>query len=693
MARTVGDIAKQGLTEVPMAMADELAGLLRGAARTTLGAPGDINELARDYVVPVLPFRFKQILENLQGAPSLPTSEELNKKWSPAVPKDAPAARKMAAKAGESVGEWTPFNPVTLTKMAGRTAGRGLKAADTIFSTAPRSGSRAAQRGVVKAPGGNWLQHHRLDKELRDLKSSTTRGYSTAEDKLAKMIETWPESEILKLPESQQRLVRLSFDNLRQDVALNKWADSNLGNYVKKQMGTEGDPVRALAEQGITHKDFPNHGGSVSNLLKVRRKAAGFPEEGLAVSPEARAWEHASDLAIRRRQAQDFFSATDENLYDLNKNPWIDKLDPQTPIYGLGEGSLNNLGFDKILNNLQEGMIAGDIRPEQLNKISIPDAVQRVFAKNEAERKAKEAAELEAIKANLSLNPYKEYPSGHKWVELPDPFSSPENLKVVQDIGCQGGWCTQDVDNAELYGSHAAGSRLYALLDPSGKPHIQTYVKTTAPKDQSFTGLIPPDTLAQLQKQAQDIAAEKYKDVPALFPFSMKANTHQEYLNLVKQYRKDHPEYDYPSTIGQIKPFSNRWDSQMVLDATKKNPNYRQELEPFIQDFVKSRNWDGVVDLSNSGLRRATSVFDQQQQNILKRLGHDVPRYLNPTEEDDLRLKLESGTEKLLNSIGNPTTPMPDLITGFKRGGKVNLEDQYRLNKLNGTISGTKYRM
>jgi hypothetical protein len=684
-----------------MAMADELAGLLRGASKTTLGLPGDLNDIARD-IVPVLPYRFRQILEGLQNAPApFPTSDELDKKWSPAVPKDAPAARKMAAKAGESVGEWTPFNPVTLTKMAGRTAGRGLKAADTIFSSAPRSGSRAAQRGVVKAPGGNWLNEHVLDRELEGLKTSKMRGHRSAEANLAEMIKTWPESEILKLPESQQRLVRLSFDNLRQDVALNKWVDSNLGNYVKKQMGTEGDPVRALAEQGITHKNLPNYGGTPSELLKRRRSEAGFPEHGMATSPEARAWEHASDIAIRSKPAWKI-----NDPAEVEKNQWLQKVPDRTPINYLGVGATEDLGFDKIVQSLQEDMIAGNIRPEQLNKISMPDAVQRVFTKKEAERKAKEAAELLAIKANLSLNPYKEYPSGHKWVELPDPFSSPENLKVVQDIGCQGGWCTQEVDNAELYGSHAAGSKLYALLDPSGKPHIQTHVKTTAPKDQSFTGLIPPDTLAQLQKQAQDIAAEKYKDVPSPFPFSMKANTQQEYFNLVKQYRKDHPEYDYPSYIGQIKPFSNYWGSQMVLDATNKNPNYRQELEPFIQDFVKSRNWDGVSDLSNSGLRRATSIFDQQQQNILKSLGHDVPRYLSPTEADDLRLKLESGTEKLLNSIGNPTPPTPtrpntleeDLANGewepeYKRGGKVNLEDQYRFNKLNGTILGTKYRM
>lgn len=688
MARTVGDIAKQGLTEVPMAMADELAGLLRGAARTTLGAPGDINELARDYVVPVLPFRFKQILENLQGAPSLPTSEELNKKWSPAVPKDAPAARKMAAKAGESVGEWTPFNPVTLTKMAGRTAKRGLKAADTIFSSAPSSGSRAAQRGVIKAPGGNWLNEHVLDRELGDLKTTNIRGYRTAETALADMIRNWPEDEIRKLPESRQRLLRLSFDNLRNDIALGKWVDSNLGNYVKKQMGTEGDPVRALAEQGITHKNLPNYGGTPSNILKLRRSSRGFPEHGMATSPEARAWEHASDLAIYSTPAGKV-SIPEE----LAANQWLQKVPEDTPINYLGAGATYNLGFDKIVQSLQEDMIAGNIRPEQLNKISMPDAVQRVFAKNEAERKAKEAADLEAIKSNFLLNPYKEYPSGHKWVELPDPEASPENLKAIQDIGCQGGWCTQEADNAEDYGSYAAGNRLYALLDPTGKPHIQTHVKTTPPKQQAFTGLIPQDTLAQLQKQAQAIAADKYKDKPMPFPFSMKGYEQQEYTNLVKQYRKDNPEYDYPSTIGQIKPFSNYWESQMVRDATKKNPNYRKDLEPFIQDFVRSGNWSGVADLSNAGLSRVNNIFDQREQKMLQRLGHDIPKYLTPSEADDLRTKLEAGTEELLNSIGKPTPPMPDLITGYKRGGKVNLEDQYRLNKLNGTISGTQYRM
>jgi hypothetical protein len=666
--RTVGDIAKQGLTELPMALADELAGLLRGSTKTTLGAPGDIYQL----VAPKLPYRVQQILERTgagEALNKLPTSEELNQTFTPVIPEGADPYRNIAAQAGESAGEWMPVDPFASIGAAGSAVGRGLKAADTIFSSAPSAGSRAAQRGVIKMPGGNWLNDHVLDKELKQLKLRTPASNRDPVQVLNELREVYTPEVLENLPLSQRNQVAESYNQLQQNIALNNWVDSNLGNYVKKQMGTESDPVRALAEEGITHQDFPNYGGTPSNLLKTRRATRGFPEHGMATSPEARAWEHASDMALRSTPAGQI-SIPEE----LATNQWLQKVPADTPINYLATGATEHLGFDKIVQNLKNDLAAGDIRPEQLNKISMPDAVQRVFEKNEAERKAKEAAELEAIKANLALNPYKEYPSGHKWVELPDTEASPENLKAVQDIGCQGGWCTKEADNAEYYGMHEAGNKLYALIDPSGKPHTQIHVSTTPPKEQSFTGLIPQDTLAQLQKQAQDIAAEKYKDAPMPFPFSMKAYTQNEYRNLVKQYRQENPEFNYPSNITQIKPFSNVWNSQMVQDATKKNPNYRQDIEPFLQDFVRSGNFADVQDLENAGLIPLNKTSDIAK--FLQDAGQTVPKYLTQDE-------LTEAIKNRAKTLGLP----------YKHGGKVKLEDQYRLHKLNGTISGTKYRM
>jgi hypothetical protein len=690
MERTVGDIAKQGLTELPMTLADELAGLLRGSAKTTLGAPGDINELARDYVVPALPYRFRQILEGLQNAPAAPTSEELGQKWSPVVPQGADPYRKIAARAGEAAGEWAPVDPFAVAGMAGRTAGRGLKAVDQAIAIAPAAGSRAAQRGVIKMPGGNWLSEHALEEELKKFKNQAVP-VSNAEEKLAKMIEKWPESEINKVPESQQRMIRNSFNSINKSIALNKWVDSNLANYVKKQMGTEGDPIRALAEQGITHRYLGDrYDGNPGGYTAGRRVAAGFPEEGFGISPEARSWEHASDVAIRPIKATDLLAQ--DSIYQVI-DPWLTKIDPNTFVHKLNTGSFDELGFDKLMLQLDSDLASGRIRPEQLNKISVPDAVQRVHITEEAERKAKEAAEAEALRANLAINPYKEYPSGHKWVELPDAADSPENLKTIQDIGCQGGWCTQDADNALAYGGtnyeEKQLSRLYALLDKSGKPHAQIHVVPGENNRIDFDKNIPQDIKDKLmaKAQAKSLALQNSPFV------TDRITPESQYKWLALMHIENNP-YHGPQVIDQIQPMSNSWDSQMVADQIKKNPNYRKEIEPMVQDFVRSGNWQSASGVENAGLMRTGREFSQLEKETLTKLGHEVPRYATPEEVTALKTALEqhSGEVPIVSGDERPAL-VPNLDLGLKRGGKVNLEDQYRLNKLNGTILGTQYRM
>jgi hypothetical protein len=504
MARTVGEITKQGLAELPMTLADELAGLLRGSAKVTLGMPGDANEIARDYIAPLMPYRFRQILEGLQNVPALPTSEELDKKFAPVLPEGADPRRKISAKIGEGVGEWTPFNPVAATRMTGRAAGRGLKAVDKAISTSPTSGGKKSQRGVIKAPGGNWLQNHALEESLKILREAN-QNFSRPEQQLKKMREAYPSEALAELPLEIRNDVANSFNLLNQDVALNKWIDANLGNYIKKQMGTADDPIRALAESGITHVNLGGrYGGNAGAATQVRRAKAGFPEEGMGISPAAREWEHASDVAIRNRPVSTYFADNrPENLTAVENNSWMSKVPQDTTVHHLSYGGLDELGFPQLVTHLKGELTAGRIRPEQLNKVSMPDAVQSVFAKNEAARKAKEAAEAAAVRANLSLNPYKEYPSGHKWIELPDPNESEQAMKTVQDIGCQGGWCTQQEYNAKDYGDKKMGNSLYALIDPSGKPHVQVHTVTNPQDLQRAISDITPAQEEQIKNAIQ----------------------------------------------------------------------------------------------------------------------------------------------------------------------------------------------
>ena len=54
--------------------------------------------------------------------------------------------------------------------------------------------------------------------------------------------------------------------------------------------------------------------------------------------------------------------------------------------------------------------------------------------------------------------------------------------------------------------------------------------------------------------------------------------------------------------IFQIKPRANSWDSQMVKDEIEKNPNYREEITPYMDDMVKKLGLPVKGDLENTGL-------------------------------------------------------------------------------------------
>ena len=71
------------------------------------------------------------------------------------------------------------------------------------------------------------------------------------------------------------------------------------------------------------------------------------------------------------------------------ENPFIDKLDPETQLYS---GNTADMGFDHVIDILRQDVASGRIRPEQLNKVSVEDAVRRTMEfDQEAARKMAEA--------------------------------------------------------------------------------------------------------------------------------------------------------------------------------------------------------------------------------------------------------------------------------------------------------------
>jgi len=633
------------------------------------------------------------------------------------------------------------------TSQATRAAGRGAEQAGRAMERGmepvvrgaleqgglPREMAMAmganTQSNVVKPYGGNWLgggeQLGIPENDLRRLKGST-------EPRLTHINEqgqaVGPE---YGRPMTEEELRVLMSDPFYvSNRAVNNWIDSNLKNYIKKEMGTPDDPVRKLAEQGITHMPLRDDLDRMA-YLKAVRKEEGFPAEGMAQSPLAKQWENLADDSIRVTKAGKIQEAADisdrvlqarmeidaytkeldknflarmgehvgnkdfsskeaeilmrmpeiqkaeilgdtkykelkENLYQLmareqgfekragELNPFVSKLDPETRLYS---GSVYNLGFDHIVDVLREDVAAGRIRPEQLSKVSMEQAVRRTFEYDqELARKMNEAR----MTSRAELPVYKEYPEGLKWVELnrPGDFAAESDAMGHSVRGYeppQGhpDWVKGSGEEGHLgygYGGwegiKSGRAKVYSLVDAKGEPHVT--IETKAPDLRSNY-----DELQPLQMQAdREADAQNFKTFAEREKFVDKR--YQELKAQLMAQKK--PEGDY--TITQIKG--------------KQNAKPKAEYLPFVRDFVQGGNWSDVRDFQNTGLEWRTTgpqgIFMAEDVKALEQAGYKVPKYLTTAEKDDLAGKLyELQTGNDYNT-GLPKVPPAE---GMKRGGVV----------------------
>ena len=348
---------------------------------------------------------------------------------------------------------------------------------------------------------------------------------------------------------SRQEMANVHKDEMHRR-AMNQWVERNLANYIKKQMATHDDPIRKLAEQGIVHMP-PEQMGYGSSQAEGVRKKHGAPR--LGQSPEAQAWEDATDVAMHKIPV----SLIDKKPFigKSNWEPWMEKADPNTEVFHPTDSMhAHYLGFDHLVDVLKQDLAEGRIRPEQLSKVSIEQAVRRVHEYDQAQKK--KMAET-ALKATEGMPVHKDYGNGYKWIELTLPemeegwtrspsgtYVSPEGEESIHHPGygrlddalkyegdtmghCVGGY-TPDVARGN--------SRIFSLRDEKNEPHVTIEVK-------------PPE-----MKGGQ--SAEEWLAAP--------------------------------QRIKQIKG--------------KGNAKPKKDYIPYVQDFVKSGNWSEVGDLKNTDL-------------------------------------------------------------------------------------------
>ena len=501
-------------------------------------------------------------------------------------------------------------------------------AAKGYIPGAPSYGSH-----VIKTTGGNWLPGS-VEKNTNVLK-----GY----DEIEPLQTPIRSAGQVMTHINQADGVLMTAEEAAQyapQMAVDKWIDRRLVPYIKNDMGTPGDPVRALAEKGTLHFEPKTHAtGSLSDdWVKGSRAGEGFPPEGLGQSQLAKDWEYYTDSSIVPYTA----SVKQENARLVEQHPWIAKLEPESRInQPLSYWDNSKFGFNHLTDELQNALNPTSglpqnllIEPDKLGKMTMPDVVQHVAKINEW--RAQNAGKV-ALQLTEGMPVHKEYPGqGFKWVEL----TAPKDAKSVDDgFGNMSTPGYSELEKALKYEGDTMGhcvgaycddvasgqTRIYSLRDKNNEPHVTIEVSPNpyAPRWDAVKPYLP---------QAEELLRSK----------GITNADEEEISQLATQLAKENA----PPHIVQIKGKGNAAPNDKYL--------------PFVQDFVKSGNWGEVGDLENSGLRHRANVFNDAEQARIAAAGHALPEYMTPDE-------IKAINQKVWPDAG----PAPTEPSGMKKGGKV----------------------
>jgi hypothetical protein len=376
-------------------------------------------------------------------------------------------------------------NPADFERMTARRLDEDL----TKQFSSPESGldfvsPLAGIAGVIKNKGGQWLKPNVDPLENYRIHYAG----ATPEDRLVGLEFFRDAATASPDPTALVRLEKDIRDTVG-DAAINKWLEGPYMKYVQRDMATPEDPLRALAEQGKLHFDPFEVAPYVVEpgfRLRTMREEGGFPVEGLGKSDMARQYEYLTDTAITQRPARTVKVTNPANAAGFRRfknNPWVEKLEPETPTYEATELVPHNTGIPQLIEALQQGIHKADELPPNLRLTS--ERLQGMGiakASSYAHDLKKYRAEQEMLRAiELSKNTptFKAYDTGFSWKELTAPKQMWDEdpqvaRKFVEDatklegelmnhcVGV-GGYCDDIIDGK---------TRVFSLRDKPGRPHV-----------------------------------------------------------------------------------------------------------------------------------------------------------------------------------------------------------------------------
>lgn len=464
-----------------------------------------------------------------------------------------------------------------------------------------------------------------------------------------------PESAARRIADNSLRLARDASGPLSE---LQNWFLRAAPRYIKNEMGTPEDPMRALAERDALHVALtPDEWSDTASSVISRRPIGTYLGIDQLYAPEG----------ADPRAGYDFGASLAVNM------PWLKKAPVTDELYGVGDtyALQDKMGMGHLLDEMRNAMdprsgLPSDlaVRPESLGRMGLAQAAERVGLINQFRAKEMERAALSNINSP-AVQTFKEYtennPMGLRWSELKAPDDIPEGYSVRQgDDAPREGWFgvygpdgqpivwapTEDqarrsaakapLQQALKYEGDTMGhcvgnycddvmegkSRIFSLRDAKGEPHV-TIETRPGRQDRAYS-----DAIAQLRGTEYWPAWLENQRTRQDNPGST-----QDLIDYMNQFRRSQG----------LEPIDAEKTQDIVQIKGKQNAKPKDDYLPFVQDFVKGGQWGNIGDMENTGLVKLPDgryITGQQAEEgitaIPERVGNAVydPTYLHAMDPE-----------------------------------------------------------
>jgi hypothetical protein len=164
---------------------------------------------------------------------------------------------------------------------------------------------------------------------------------------------------------------------------------------------------------------------------------------------------------------------------------------------------------------------------------------------------------------------------GHVWVNPPDLENNPALRELVQDVGCDGGWCTKGENYALSYGS--GENRLTVLMDSKARPRAQMTINSKEYGPDDFIESLADDEVVAFRAKYPDIAAYHTEKIAGTPEF--------------QQWRARNPD---SLSITEIKGVNN--------EADLKNAPYVKQIQERVKELDSANELQSVDNLEGIGM-------------------------------------------------------------------------------------------